>query len=60
MQCLGEDRAKIYDKVKKKNRECSLYGFVCGDGREGSSCEESIKSLCRKLMHEAQSTSPYA
>jgi hypothetical protein len=27
---VGKDLAQKYSKIKKKNRECSLYGFVIG------------------------------
>ena len=46
--------AEKFPAVKKKNRECSLYGFVAGDGRFGKASEASLVALCRKLMQESE------
>ncbi len=42
---VGKDLAQKYSKIKKKNRECSLYGFVIGQQNF-----LNFKQLCRKLQ----------
>ena len=45
---VGRDLAKKYSQIKKKNRECSLYGWV----EKSNGSEEFVRKLCDSMVKD--------